>query len=142
MVNLGLNSAAREVIQGKEAIFTINNVEIRRDSNSISDVVDGLTINLKKVHEEGQYDTVTIGLDYKKAEDAVKAFVVQYNSTMKFIEDKLAAGDPEVPGSKGVLAGDGSLMRLHSSLRNLVTSRLLQGKRDGEESPTRIIYHR
>lgn len=66
LVNLGLNSAAREVIQGKEAIFTINNVEIRRDSNSISDVVDGLTINLKKVHEEGQYDTVTIGLDYKR----------------------------------------------------------------------------
>lgn len=128
LVNLGLNSAAREVIQGKEAIFTINNVEIRRDSNSISDVVDGLTINLKKVHEEGQYDTVTIGLDYKKAEDAVKAFVDQYNSTMKFIEDKLAAGDPEVPGSKGVLAGDGSLMRLHSSLRNLVTSRLATGE--------------
>lgn len=124
LVDLGLNSAVRQVNVGENSVFTINGVEVTRDSNSISDVVEGLTISLKKIHEEGQSDTVTIGLDSGKTTKAIQDFVDQYNSTMQFIEDKLAAGDPEIPGSAGTLTGDGSLMRLHSSLRNLVTSSL------------------
>lgn len=107
--------------KGVNAKFSINGIEVtNRESNSISDVVEGLTINLK---DEG-VTTVTVALDNSKAETAVKDFVDQYNSTMKFIEDKLAAGDPDVPGSAGTLSGDGGLMRLHSSLRSLVTSRI------------------
>ena len=112
------------VIKGQKAIFSINGVEVERDSNTVSDVVDGLSINLKKQHETGQSDTVTVGLDNTKAESAIREFINQYNSTMKFIEEKLAAGDPEVPGSAGTLSGDGGLMRLHASLRTFVTSRV------------------
>ena len=101
LVDLGLNSAVRQVNVGENSVFTINGVEVTRDSNSISDVVEGLTISLKKIHEEGQSDTVTIGLDSGKTTKAMQDFVDQYNSTMQFIEDKLAAGDPEIPGSAG-----------------------------------------
>lgn len=124
LAKLGLNSDAREVNEGKNSIFTINGVEVTRSYNTVSDVVEGLTINLKKEHEIGEFDTVSVSLDNDKVLNAIKDFINQYNSTMQFIEEKLAAGDPEVPGSAGVLSGDGSLMRLHSSLRNLVTSEL------------------
>lgn len=110
---------------GKNAIFDINGVPVESTSNSVSDIVDGLTINLKEVGAT----TVTVGTDYEKAEKAMQEFVDQYNSTMKFIEEKLAAGDPEVPGSAGTLSGDGTLMRLHSTLRGLVTS--VVSKEDG-----------
>ena len=110
------------VNMGKKSIFTINDIEISRDKNTITDAVEGVTINLNKEHQAGQYEKLNISLDTSKLTKAVQDFVDQYNSTMTFIEDKLAAGDPEVAGSKGTLAGDSSLMRLHSSLRNMVTS--------------------
>ncbi|NLY45157.1 MAG: flagellar filament capping protein FliD [Tissierella sp.] len=119
--NIGVDTKKEDgarLVDGKNAVFTINGMEIEKRSNSIDDVVEGLTINLKK---EGE-TVVTIGTDNEKAETAIKEFVDQYNSTMKFIEGKLAAGDPEVPGSAGTLSGDGTLMRLHSSLRSLVTA--------------------
>uniref|UniRef100_UPI002897A90D flagellar filament capping protein FliD n=2 Tax=Proteiniclasticum ruminis TaxID=398199 RepID=UPI002897A90D len=54
-----------------------------------------------------------------------KGFVDQYNSTMTFISDQLKAGSPDDGGEKrGTLASDGSLMRLQSSLRTMVTSSL------------------
>lgn len=118
---LGLNVEEKT---GQEAIFTVNGVKVNTDSNKVSDVIDGVTINLHKTHGTGEEDTITVSLDTENLTKAVQDFVDQYNSTMKFIETKLAAGDPEVPGSAGTLAGDSTLMRLHSSLRQMVTSSL------------------
>ena len=116
--DLGLDTG-KEI--GQKSEFIINGVEVQKDSNTVSDVMEGVTINLNKVHKDDEYDTVTVSLDTEKAAKAVKDFVDQYNSTMKFIEEKLDAGDPKVPGSAGALSGDGSLMRLHSSLRRMVS---------------------
>ena len=116
--------------KGQEAQFIINGVEVKSSTNTITDVVEGLTIDLKKA-SAGQSVRVTVGIDYEKVEKAIKEFVDQYNSTMTFIEEKLAAGNPDIAGSGGVLAGDGTLMRLHSSLRNFVTSSLFKNDYDG-----------
>lgn len=107
---------------GTNAKFSLNGIQVERMTNNVSDVIEGVTINLRNTHEVGQSDTVTIGLDSEKTTEAVKAFVDQYNSTMTFIEEKMAAGNPEEPGSKGILSGDSSLKRLHSSLRQMITS--------------------
>lgn len=130
LVNLGLNDTAIDVKKGQNAKFTINGVEVVKDSNRVSDVIDGVTINLNKAHKAGEYDTVTVGLDTEKISKAVQDFVDQYNSTMKFIEEKMEPGDPEVPGSRGILAGDSSLMRLHDSLRRMVTDKQGNGNTD------------
>lgn len=130
LVNLGLNKDARDERQGEDSVFTINGVEVVRSSNIVTDVIEYVTINLNKEHEEGKYDTIGINFDNSRLTKTIQDFVDQYNSTITFMEDKLKAGDPDVPGSKGALAGDGSLMRLHSSLRNLVTSKISNGKTD------------
>lgn len=122
---LGLVAKAEndfEMKLGTDAKFSINGIEVTRSSNTISDVIEGVSISLKNTHESGLTDTVTVGMDTKKTEDALKAFVDQYNSTMTFLEDKMAAGTPDAPATRGVLAGDGTLQRLHSSLRQMVTS--------------------
>ncbi|RBP70114.1 flagellar hook-associated protein 2 [Alkalibaculum bacchi] len=120
---LGLTTeAGKKVEEGTTAKFTINGVSVERNSNEVKDVLQYTTIHLKNTHEEGKHDTVKVSLDTSKLSGAIQDFVDQYNSTMTFIEDKLAAGDPKIPGSGGTLAGDSTLMRLHSSLRNLVTS--------------------
>lgn len=106
---------------GQKAEFTLNGIKIERDTNTINDAIEGVTINLSKVHDSGQTDTVTVSADTEKAAKLVKDFVDQYNSTMQFISDKTAGGDPEKPGSKGILAGESGLVRLQSSLRRAVT---------------------
>lgn len=134
LTSLGLN-AGRTENMGTNSKFTINGVEVERTTNSVSDVVEFVTINLTKAHAKDSdpksvYDTVTVSQDTAKLTKAIQDFVDQYNSTMQFIEDKLAAGDPKVPATRGALAGDSSLQRLHSSLRQMVTSTIGNGNTD------------
>ena len=117
-LELGEDEAKFE--EGQNATFTVNGIEVERSSNEIKDVIDGVTLNLRS---EG-FTHISVGLDTERLETAIKDFVDQYNSTMTFIEDKLSAGVPGVEGSKGDLAGDSTLMRLQSSLRQMVTSGL------------------
>lgn len=125
--DLGLD-ASKEEIPGQKAKFKVNGVSVERDSNTVKDVIEYTTINLKNVHATGEIDTITISKDLAKVEEAVKGFVDQYNSTMTFISDQLKAGTPGDSGdARGTLASDGSLMRLQSSLRTMVTSSLTNG---------------
>ncbi|TJX66279.1 hypothetical protein E8P77_08485 [Soehngenia saccharolytica] len=111
------------VNQGTNAKFTVNGIEVERSTNEITDVIENVTINLKKMHQSSsEYETINITNDNDKIASAVKDFIDQYNSTMQFIEEKIAAGNPEVANSRGVLAGDSSLQMLHSTLRRMVTS--------------------
>ncbi|MBO1265354.1 flagellar filament capping protein FliD [Proteiniclasticum sp. SCR006] len=122
--DLGLDTSTggAEIIPGKNAKFTVNGVDVERTSNSVNDVIEYTTINLTKMHAEGQSDSIVVSKDTSKVEEAVKGFVDQYNSTMNFITDKLKAGTPGETASRGTLAGDSSLIRLQSTLRSMVTS--------------------
>lgn len=128
-----INLNPSKIEAGKQAQFTINGVTVISDSNNVSGVLEGTTINLLKAHKVGDdsdYDTLTVGLDTEKLTAAVEDFVKQFNSTKQFIEDQIKAGTPDVSGSRGALAGDGSLMRLHAQLSNLVTSKIGTDKDD------------
>lgn len=105
---------------GLDARFKINGIELTSSSNTLTDVIQGVTVNLKDIGTS----TLTVAQDTKQVADAVKAFVDQYNSTIDFINDKLQAKTQSDPNSvKGALSGDTTLMRLQSSLRNMVVSR-------------------
>ncbi|WFA07907.1 flagellar filament capping protein FliD [Tissierella sp. Yu-01] len=116
-----------EVAKGEQAEFTINGITAYSDSNTVSDKVLGLTINLKEVGNS----TVTVATDTEKLTKTVQDFVDQYNSTMSFIEEQLAVGtvtkganDSYTTEGRGTLAGDSSLRSLHSALRRMVTDSL------------------
>lgn len=116
-------ASSAKLTMGTNAKFSVNGVEVERTSNSVSDVVEFTTINLKKVHEGNNSDMITVSRDTAKIEEAVKGFVDQYNSTMNFIGDQLKAGSAGEGGEKrGTLASDSSLQRLQSTLRSMVTS--------------------
>ncbi|MDZ7835750.1 MAG: flagellar filament capping protein FliD [Alkalibacterium sp.] len=47
---------------------------------------------------------------------------IKYNSTQKHITSQLDVGDPSAEDNKtGALAGDGTVMRLQSNLRRMMT---------------------
>lgn len=109
--SIGLDSTTQTL--GNNSEFTINGVNVSRNSNSITDVVEGLTFTLTSTGTTN----LTVENDYSDLEDKIQAMVDQYNSTLSFMQSKSAAGTSGVIGSGGALSGDSSLQRLISNLR-------------------------
>jgi len=102
----------------QEARIVVDGITVTRDSNTISDVLQGVTLTLKDV------GTVTIEVqhDVDRVMERIKAFVDQYNSVQNFIKEKTGDG--------GVLQGDVLLGRIQFQLRQLATARV-----DGAPEP-------
>lgn len=106
--------------KGQSAEFTLDGIEMTRNSNNPTDVVDGVTFNFKKADAS---KTITLGLtnDTDKELSAVKDFVSQYNSVMSFLSEKMDVGDPsKSDNTTGALAGDSTLISLQSKLQSTV----------------------
>lgn len=115
-----LGFANSQTTRGQSAKFTLDGIEMERNSNSPTDVIDGVTLNFKKADAS---KTITLGLtnDTDKELSAVKDFVSQYNSVMSFLSEKMDVGDPSKSDDKtGALAGDSTLISLQSKLQSTV----------------------
>lgn len=119
---LGLDSV--EVALGKQSIFSVNGIEMTRDSNTVSDAVLGMTLQLKQETGTRPSTMITVSDDTDKTVKAFQDFVEQYNSTMTFLKSQTAAGTKDVAGSQGKLYGESSLVRFQNSLRQGLTSDL------------------
>lgn len=109
-----------QTTKGQSAKFTLDGIEMERNSNTPTDVVDGVTLNFKKADAS---KTITLGLtnDTDKELSAVKDFVSQYNSVMSFLSEKMDVGDPsKSDNTTGALAGDSTLISLQSKLQSTV----------------------
>ncbi|OPX88174.1 MAG: Flagellar hook-associated protein 2 [Pelotomaculum sp. PtaB.Bin104] len=117
----------------QDAEIEYEGITITRATNSISDVINGVTLNL--VGESTTNVSLTIATDTTKASDAIKAFVEQYNSLMDFIAEKTAV-DPQDTLStrdendlspydssrnRGALQGDPTIINLESQIRQMVS---------------------
>lgn len=116
--SLGFSNS--QATKGQNAKFTLDGIEMERNTNTPTDVVDGVTFTLKKADPT---KTITLGLtnDTDKELSAVKDFVSQYNSVMSFLSEKMDVGDPSKSDNKtGALAGDSTLISLQSKLQSTV----------------------
>lgn len=109
-----------QTTKGQSAKFTLDGIDMTRNSNNPTDVVDGVTFNFKKADAS---KTITLGLtnDTDKELSAVKDFVSQYNSVMSLLSEKMDVGDPSKEDNiTGALAGDLTLITLQSNLQSMV----------------------
>lgn len=111
--------------KGVGAKFTIDGLLVERDTNRISDAIEGMAFTLTSKHADGESELISVTNNTQKGVDAVKEFVDQYNSVMNFIQTQTDVGTPsEDSNTTGALVGEGSIMRLQSGLRSLLTSRI------------------
>lgn len=135
--DLGLGSDDVQTEKGQSASLTVNGlIVIKRDSNEISDIMEGVTITLQAPTTEAV--SVKITDDLEASTQLVQDFVDQYNSTMSFIKTQLDVGDPSQANNKtGSLVGDSSLVRLQSQLRGLLTQPVANDHK-GNNTPNAI----
>ncbi len=93
---------------------------IYRDSNTIEDVIDGVTLNIKDVTTSDVQITVTE--DQTETKAAIEEFVSAYNALIVELEAKTrydAANE-----IRGLLAGDSSVRSLKSDLLTIVAGEI------------------
>lgn len=107
---LGLTESQAAV----DAQFIVNGVSITKSSNTVSDVIDGVTFTLKDV------TATPVSLHVEKDIDAIvtafNEFVSAYNTVNSFINSQFAYNS--TTETSGVLAGDSTLRRIQSNLQN------------------------
>lgn len=113
----GLDSTSLvEVQAADDAKFSVNGLNITRSSNTISDVVDGLTLNLLKAGSS----TLTVSKDTTTPINAITAFVTAYNDVVSQ-NNTLGAYDA-TSETAALLTGDSTLRSIQTKLASLVGS--------------------
>ncbi|MGI6096700.1 MAG: flagellar filament capping protein FliD [Dethiobacteria bacterium] len=108
-----------ELQEARNACFSVNGLEVERASNTVSDLVEGLTFTLKK---EGASATVSVKGDHERIIEKIKTFIKQYNAANELIRAKTEMNLEE--RSRGILYGEGSAVRIRSTMRSMVTGRV------------------
>ena len=119
---LGLDSASLVQTQpADDAVLTINGIAITRTSNTITDAIEGVTLNLAKgtLATPGTA-TLTIAKDTAATTTAVDTFVKAYNTAVGLLKTSSAYGASI--STAAALAGDGTVRALQSQLSSLVQS--------------------
>ena len=110
---------AMQTTEGQDASIKINGTTITSSTNVITDVISGVTINLKKVESGSQVD-LNISRNLGSIKSSVQSFIGKYNQILEYINDQFAWD--EDTESAGLLSGDGTLSSIKSSLQNIVIS--------------------
>lgn len=108
----------------KNAIVVVNDVEIERQSNTISDALPGVTFTVKAESKADETLDVTRATDANKK--AITDWVSAYNSlqaTISSVTKYVAVdkGTDAQSSSNGALVGDGNVRGIQSQLRGMLT---------------------
>lgn len=127
----GANDNMIAVSDAQDAKLRVDGSDYTRSSNNISDIIDGVTLNLKKVSENGEAEQLTLTSDTSAIKTSLQDFVKQYNALLtettadsKYVAaDTSSLGDEEVAtqnSGSGSLVGDSTLRSLVSQVRSTV----------------------
>lgn len=112
-----------ELQAARDAILTMGSgagaIDVTRSSNTIDDLVPGVSLTLKRVSAPGDAPiTVSSTQDVDGAVAAVKEYTTALNGTIELL-GRLTRSDPGAPGA---LAGDSTARRMLDQLRSNVTA--------------------
>ena len=131
--NLGLSQLVYDPIGGgttnlsvataaTDAVIQVDNQTITRSSNTISDAIDGVTLNLVSA-DPGSTTTLTVGRNASASRAAIENFVTRFNALQANIAE-LTKFDAET-GERGTLLGNATLLTLGNQIRRELTDSVL-----------------
>jgi flagellar hook-associated protein 2 len=125
-----------------DAVFTLDGLTITRGSNTVSDVLSGVTISLLAPQTSDALPvSLSVGPDQSAIQSKVQAFLDAYNTTIKFLNERTSVKvDASTSGSgstdvqsvtRGSLSGDPTYLGLMMNLRSDVGGRITTGLAGG-----------
>ena len=122
VTDLGFDNVANHIQPAANAEFTYNNVAISRQSNNISDLIVGVTLNINDVGQSN----ISIKQDTSSISDSITSFVKDYNSLMSSL-DSSTSYDPTTK-TAGIFQGTSEVRDLKAALSRQLSSVNSQGK--------------
>ncbi|KFX07931.1 flagellar cap protein FliD [Pectobacterium betavasculorum] len=115
-----------EKVAAQNALIVANGIEIERQSNTIDDAFEGVTLSLQAKTETDKPETLTVDQDITGMKDAVKAWVDAYNSLQDTISAQtkftaVEAGEDQ-SSTNGALIGDSTVRNIQNQLKAQLTS--------------------
>lgn len=115
----GTDVTISQVRPADDAVFSVNGLSVSRSSNTVTDVINGVTFNLAK---EGGNTKLTVAANTDAAVTAVTAFVKAYNDSIGQLKSLTAF---DAASNKGaVLTGDGTARSIHAQLAALMGAKV------------------
>jgi flagellar hook-associated protein 2 len=108
-----------ETVAAKNANLEVDGLSITRPNNSISGVIDGVTIDLKR-EAPGTSVSLSVVADGDVLASKVKGFVASYNKLQGTLNN-LTRFDAKT-GDKGELLGDATLRSVETQIRRVITA--------------------
>jgi flagellar hook-associated protein 2 len=94
---------------------------ITRESNTISDAISGVTLNLKDA-DIGQTTTLTVTSDSSDLKEKIQTFADSFNEVMDYLNAQFSYD--EESERAGVLSGESTARKVKEDLLSLATSRV------------------
>lgn len=103
-----------ETVTAQNALFSVDGIDVSKSSNTVTDVIEGVTLDLVKATTDPV--TISVTQDTDSAKDAVEAFVSAYNELRELIKAETDSGTGG--GVAGALASDSSTRAILNAVRN------------------------
>ena len=114
---VGSGKNLSQTVVAKDAVLKVDGITVTRSSNTLTGVIEGVTLNLIK-EELGTVTKLTIANDDSSISAAVNQFVDSFN-TLKQTFNSLTGFDAEAATS-GILLGDATARSIESQVRRLL----------------------
>jgi len=107
----------RENVTAQNALFSVDGIPITKSSNQVTDVIDGVTLDLLGP-TSGTAVTVSVTQDTDSTKSSIQAFVDSYNELVDLIREETDSGvDDDTPGA---LASDTTTRQIETLIRNVL----------------------
>lgn len=110
-----------ETVTAQNAEFKVDGVAVSKTSNTVSDVIQGVTLNLLKTNI-GSANTLAVTRDTGSVKNSVDAFVKTYNDLNKTLSELSAYN--ATTKQAALLQGESAVRSIQAQIRNTLTASL------------------
>lgn len=113
-----------ETAKAQNAEFTVDGIKISKSTNTVTDVLSGVTLNLLKTNKDAS-TSITVSRDASAVTNAINSFISSYNSVIQTLQQARAYDAKTRTGA--ILNGESSVRTIETQLRNVLTKSLPGG---------------
>jgi flagellar hook-associated protein 2 len=108
-----------EIITAQNALLKVDGISVTKTSNTVSDVIQGVTLNLAKTNA-GTPTTISVSRDTSSVTNAVNQFVNAYNQINQTLTD--VSSYNATTRTAGILNGDSTVRNIQTQLRAVLSA--------------------
>lgn len=118
----GTGNFKDEIQKAQSANITLDGINITRNTNDISDVLDGVTFHLLQPTPAGTSLNISIGTDTDQIATALQTLVTDYNAYRDFVTSQQQTNSDGTASSDTVLFGDTTMNDIMSQLQSAMNT--------------------